>query len=205
MYVRTLYATGDPARIDEALDALRAEALGLLTGRPGYRGYGLFADRTVGKIAMGSWWESEQAQRDSDEALKARRAALLAPFAGTVAVDVWEAAAFSPPAPASPGAGFRMVRADVDPARIDGLVERFRATMLPGMGQLDGFVSATLLVNRTEGRASVGTIFRDRAALDASRGPQAALRAANAPAAGVSVRSLEEFEVVLLDRPADHG
>ncbi|GAA1091813.1 MULTISPECIES: antibiotic biosynthesis monooxygenase [Kitasatospora] len=205
MYVRTLYATGDPARIDEALDALRAEAVGLLTDRPGYRGYGLFADRTVGKIAMGSWWESEQAQQDSDEALKARRAALLAPFAGTVTVDVWEAAAFSPPAPAAPGAGFRMVRADIDPARIDDLVERFRTTLLPEMGRLDGFVSGTLLVNRAEGRSSVGTIFRDRAALEASRAPQAALRARNVPAAGVTVRSLEEFEVVLLDRPADHG
>ncbi|WP_431679491.1 antibiotic biosynthesis monooxygenase [Kitasatospora sp. KL5] len=205
MYVRTLYATGDPALIDEALDALRAEAVGLLTDQPGYRGYGLFADRTVGKIAMGSWWESEQAQRDSNEALKARRAALLAPFAGTVAVDVWEAAAFSPPTPASPGAGFRMVRADIDPARIDGLVERFRETLLPGMGQIDGFVSGALLVNRAEGRASVGTIFRDRAALEASRGPQAALRAKNAPAAGVTVRSLEEFEVVILDRPTHHG
>ncbi|MFD0529074.1 hypothetical protein ACFQ1I_22540 [Kitasatospora arboriphila] len=55
-------------------------------------------------------------------------------------------------------------------------------------------------MNRAEGRSSVGTIFRDRAALEASRAPQAALRARNVPAAGVTVRSLEEFEVVLLDR-----
>src|SRR5262249_44747087 len=66
MYVRTTYATGDPARIESSLELLRREAPDLLAQTPGYRGFGLFADREMGKISMGSWWESEQARTKSD-------------------------------------------------------------------------------------------------------------------------------------------
>ncbi|MFI6449035.1 hypothetical protein [Kitasatospora sp. NPDC050543] len=204
MYVRTVYATGDPALIDQALAGLRAEAVGLLTSQPGYRGYGLFVDRTLGKIEMGSWWESEQAERDSDQQLRVRRAALLAPFAGTTATDVWEAAVFAPPGEVGPGAGFRLVRADFDPAQAEPLVSAFRETALPALEAMPGFVTGALLVRRAEGRAQVGVIFADQASLAASRTPQAQARAKAVAASGITVRSLEEFEVVLLDRPAQH-
>ncbi|KQV11930.1 hypothetical protein ASC99_35745 [Kitasatospora sp. Root107] len=199
MYTRTTYATGDPAAIDETLGALRAEAVDLLSAQRGYRGFGLFADRQVGKIMMGSWWESEQARQDSDEQLRDRRAALLAPFAGTVTTDNWEAAALVPPGAAGQGNGFRMTRFDFDPGRVDQVIETVRDRVLPGLQQVNGFVTGALFVNRAGGRGSVGAIFTD---LAASRGPQAALRARGVADAGVTLRSLEEFEVVLLDRPA---
>jgi hypothetical protein len=46
----------------------------------------------------------------------------------------------------------------------------------------------------------VGTVWADRAALEGSRGPQALIRGKVAPAAGVTIRSVEEFEVVSLER-----
>ncbi|KQV04687.1 MULTISPECIES: antibiotic biosynthesis monooxygenase [unclassified Kitasatospora] len=202
LYTRTAYMTGDPAAIDQALDGLRAEAVGLLSAQPGYRGFGLFADRKVGKIMMGSWWESEQARQASDEQLRDRRAALVEPFAGTVTVDNWEAAVFTPRRPAEPGAGFRMTRFDFDPGKVDLLINTVRDNVLPGLERIDGFMMGALFVNRTDGRGSVGAIFAD---LDASRGPQAALRAKAVAAAGVTFRSLEEFEVVLTDRAADQS
>ncbi|MER7757748.1 hypothetical protein [Kitasatospora sp. NPDC097643] len=202
MFVRTGYFTGDPARLDLALDGLRGEALGLLTAEPGYRGFGLFANRELGVFTMGSWWESAQAERASDERLRERRAELVAPFGGTAATDVWEAAVFAPPGEGGPGGGFRLVRADFDPAAADGLVELFREKGLPRLQQMDGFVGGALLIQRDRGRASVGAVFRDQAALAASRGPQAEARARITAAAGVTVRSVEEFEVVLLDRPS---
>ncbi|GAB7186075.1 hypothetical protein ATKI12_5906 [Kitasatospora sp. Ki12] len=205
MFVRTGYFTGDPARLGRALDGLSAEAVGLLSAEPGYRGFGLFANRELGIITMGSWWESAQAERDSDAKLGGRRAELVAPFAGTVAVDVWEAAAFAPPREGGPGAGFRLVRAEFDPAAADRLVGIFREQALPALERMDGFVGGALLIQRDRGRGSVGAIFRDRAALAASRGPQAEARAKVTAAAGVTVRSVEEFEVVVLDRRPPQG
>ncbi|WP_395296953.1 hypothetical protein ACF9IK_28580 [Kitasatospora hibisci] len=200
MYVRTGYFTGDPGRIDRTLGALDTESVGLLSAQPGYRGYGLFANRELGVIMMGSWWDSAQHERDSAERLRQRRDELLAQFAGSAAIEVLEAAAVSPPAPVAPGGGFRLVRFDFDPERGDELVEGFRAGALPALQQMDGFVSAALLLNRAVARGSVGAVFADRAALAASRAPQAAARAKVTAATGAIVRSLEEFEVVRLER-----
>ncbi|MFD7902324.1 antibiotic biosynthesis monooxygenase [Kitasatospora sp. NPDC057904] len=200
MFVRTVYATGHPDRIDRTLDGLRTEAVGLLAPQPGYLGYGLYADRALGKITMSSWWDTAQAERDSDRELGERRAELLAPLAGTVATDVWEAVAAAPPGDAGPGAGFRLVRAEVDPAKVDRLAEVFRERALPLLEKTDGFVTGAMLVDRARGRAVVGTIFADRASLEASRGPQADARAQASAAVGATIVSVEEFEVVLLDR-----
>ncbi|WP_441247268.1 hypothetical protein [Kitasatospora sp. McL0602] len=201
MYVRTIYLTGDPALVDRTVDGLRAEGVGLLATQPGYRGFSIFTDRELGKIMLGSWWETRQAERDSFTGLTGRRDALLDVFAGTVTVDVWEAAvARRGGAPA--GGGFRLVRIEFDPAAADRLVTAVEQTAMPGLEAIDGFDGGALLIDRERGQGSVGAIFRDRAALEASRGPQAELRAKASAAAGVRVRALEEFDVALLDRPA---
>ncbi|RKT18912.1 antibiotic biosynthesis monooxygenase [Streptomyces sp. 1114.5] len=202
MFVRTVYATGDPDRIDRTLDGLATEAVELLSGQPGYRGYGLFADRSVGKITMGSWWESEEAERASDEALGERRRELLAPLAGTVTTEVWEAVATAPPGVAGPGARFRLSRSDVDPATVDTAAEVFRDRVLPVLAKQPGFVTGAMLADRTTGRLSVGAIYADQATFDASRGPTADSRAKALTTLGGTLRSLEEFEVVVLDRRA---
>ncbi|MEE1782306.1 antibiotic biosynthesis monooxygenase [Streptomyces sp. SP17BM10] len=200
MFVRTVYATGHPDRIDRTLDGLRVEAVGRLAPQPGYLGYGLYADRTVGKIVMGSWWESAQAERDSDRELGERRAELLAPLAGTATTEVWEAVAVAPPGESGPGAAFRLTRTDVDPAKVDTAAGIFRDRVLPVLEKSPGFVTGAMLADRTTGRLSVGSIYADQASFAASRGPQADARAQALAALGATLRSLEEFDVVLLDR-----
>ncbi|WP_030056232.1 MULTISPECIES: antibiotic biosynthesis monooxygenase [Streptomyces] len=205
MFVRTVYATGNPDRIDRTLDGFATEAVDLLSGQPGYRGFGLFADRTVGKITMGSWWESAEAERASDAALGERRRALLAPLAGTVTTDVWEAVATAPPGVAGPGARFRLSKSDVDPAKVDTAAELFSGQVLPVLAKQAGFVTGAMLADRATGRLSVGAIYADQASFDAARGPTADSRARALTALGGTLRSLEEFEVVLLDRRATQG
>ncbi|MEU8527726.1 antibiotic biosynthesis monooxygenase [Streptomyces sp. NPDC048629] len=200
MFVRTLYATGDPANIDACLDALRAEAPRLLADQPGYRGFSLFTDRELGKILMGSWWESEQARQNSDDHLKERRAALLEPFAHTATVDNWEAAVFTPTPSVKSGAGFRLTRFEVDPSGVDQLVETFRNTILPKVQAIAGFEGTAMLVDRAKGQGSVGALFTDRAAMVASRGKQSAIRGEAVSTTGAAIRSIEEFEVIMVER-----
>ncbi|MEU6231641.1 antibiotic biosynthesis monooxygenase [Kitasatospora sp. NPDC047058] len=202
MFVRTVYATGDPAKLDRTLDGFRAEAVGLLTGQPGYRGYGLFANRELGIITMGSWWESRQAEQDSDAQLKQRRAELLAPFDGTVTTDAWEAVVAERPAQAGPGAWFRLTRFDFERAGAGRLADAFRTLALPAMRQLDGFLGSSMLLNLEDERGAVGGLFADRAGFEASRGTVAEARSKAVAAGGVTLRSLEEFEAVLLDLPS---
>ncbi|MFH8836797.1 hypothetical protein [Streptomyces sp. NPDC017868] len=200
MYVRTIYAIGDPARIDACVDALREEAPRALAGQPGYRGFALFVDRELGKVLTGSWWESERAMRDSDDQLKERRATMLAPFANTVTVDGWEAAVFASPAQVGAGAGFRLTRFEIDPSGADLLVETFRDATLPKLQAIEGFETAAMLLDRTRGRGSVGVVYADQAALAASRGKQSAARGGAVTKTGVAICGLEEFEVVTLER-----
>ncbi|MER6423707.1 hypothetical protein [Streptomyces sp. NPDC001137] len=199
MFVRTVYATGDPAKIDTAIRALNSQGRDLLEERPGYRGAGIFVDREVGKLLAASWWESEEARRNSDEVMRERRGALLEPFAATTAVENYEATVFHQVRQPEAGAGLRITRLEFDPMDADLLTETFRASVVPRLETLSGLARAVLLVDREHGRGRVGTTFTDRGSLVASRGPQAVARHEGAAKAHVTVTSLEEFEVVFAD------
>ena len=199
MFVRTVYATGDPAKVDTAIRALNSQGRELLEERPGYRGAGIFVDRELGKLMAASWWESEAARRNSDEVMRERRGALLEPFAATTVVENYEAAVFHQVRQPEVGGGLRITRLEFDPMDADLLAETFRASVVPRLDTLSGLARAVLLVDRERGRGLVGTTFTDRGSLAASRGPQASARHEGAAKAHVTVVGLEEFEVVYAD------
>ncbi|MGZ0234260.1 hypothetical protein [Streptomyces sp. CPS1] len=199
MFVRTVYATGDPARLDSALRALDSQGRDLLEERPGYRGAGVFVDRELGKLLTLSWWESEEAQANSDEVMRERRPALLEPFAASVAVEhYWAAVYHALPRPVVDGA-LRVARLEFDPRDADLLADTFHTTALPRLENVPGLARAALLLDRERGRGLAGTLFTDRHALAASRAAQAAVRHEGAAKAHVSVVALEEFDVVHAD------
>jgi heme-degrading monooxygenase HmoA len=199
MFVRILYTTGDPARIDTALDRLADESPRVLGEQPGFRGVGIFADRELGKLIGISWWDSEKARDDSDSRIREWRAAVLEPFAASMSVERYEVAAFEARRPPGPGSCLRMTRLDMDPADCDLLADTFRTTTLHRLDGLPGVLGASLFLDRARGRGAVNTLFADPGALAASRGPQAAVRAETAAKAHTAVSGLEEFEVVLVE------
>ena len=201
MFVRTLYITADPEDIGPALDVITKAVPGMMAEQTGFHGIGIFADRTLGKIITGSWWESKQDLEQSDEKLRQRRVEGLTPFVSTIAAANMEAAAYTRPAASSSG-GIRLVRFALDPKKADDLVQLFKKNALPRMQTIDGFEGASLLLDREHHMASIGVIFRDMEALAASRSPQAAARKAGMDQLkDVQLIALEELEVVELDIP----
>jgi len=203
MFVRTVYATGEPAKIDSAIRALNSQGRGLLEERPGYRGSGIFVDRELGKLLAVSWWESEETRRNSDEVMRERRGSLLEPFAATTAVENYEVMVFHSVRRPEAGGGLRLTRLEFDPTDADLLAETFRASVIPRLETLPGLARASLLVDRERGHGLVGALFVDRASLTASRGAQAAARHEGAAKAHVTVIGLEEFETVFTDVRGD--
>src|SRR3954469_24569717 len=203
MFVRSIYATGGPTKIDTVTRALNSEGRDLVEGRPGHRGADVFVDRELGKLLTVSWWETEEARRNSDEVMRERRAGLMEPFAGTLAVDNYEAVVFHAVRHPRAGGGLRVSRLEFDPADADLLADTFRATVLPRLETLRGLARTALFVNRECGRGMVGTLFADRESLAASRAGQAAARHEGSAKAHVTVTGLEEFEVVHADARAD--
>ncbi|QTE02113.1 hypothetical protein [Streptomyces cyanogenus] len=199
MFVRAVYATGNPALLDTAVRSVNSEGRDLLEERPGYRGAGVFADRELGKLLTVSWWETEEARHNSDEVMRERRAALLEPFAGTVAVANYEAAVFHQISHPRQGGGLRVTRMEFDPRDADLVVDTFRATVVPRAEALPGLAGVCLLIDRERGRATAGTLFLDRASLAASRAAVATLRHEASAKAQVDVVGLEELEVMYAD------
>ncbi|MEV5872808.1 hypothetical protein AB0L75_01015 [Streptomyces sp. NPDC052101] len=203
MFVRTVYATGDPAHLSTALRALNTQGHDLLEERPGYRGAGVFVDRDLGKLLTVSWWESAEARHNSDEVMSVRRPELLQPFAATVTVENYEAAVFhAGPRPLA-GGGLRITRLEFAPADADLAVDTFHAGVLPRLEALPGFAGAALFLDRERGRGMVGVLFADRASLTASRAGQSAIRREGTAKAHVAVVALEEFEIVHADVRGD--
>ncbi|KUL23127.1 hypothetical protein [Streptomyces regalis] len=203
MFVRAIYTTGDPAKIDTAIRAMNSEGRDLLEDRPGYRGASVFVDRALGKLLAASWWASEEGRRNSDEVLRERRMAMLEPFAGTLAVFNYEALVFHQVRQPQAGGGLRLTRLEFDPMDTDLLADTFRATVVPKLDTLAGLARVSLLVDRERGRGMVGAVFVDQASLAASRAGQAAARHEGAAKAHVTVTGLEEFEVVFTDVRGD--
>ncbi|MFJ5837910.1 hypothetical protein ACIQGO_14295 [Streptomyces shenzhenensis] len=203
MFVRTVYATGDPTKIDAAIRALNTAGRELLADRPGYRGAGVFADRELGKLLSASWWVSAADRHNSDEVMRVKRAALLEPFAGTVTVDNYEVAALHVLQHPRVGGGLRVTRLEFDPADTDLLADVFRAAVLPRLEAARGVAGASLFVDRERGRGMVGMLFVDRDSLAASRADHALARHEGVAKAHATVTALEEFEVVHADVQPD--
>ncbi|MFE0509792.1 hypothetical protein [Streptomyces sp. NPDC058964] len=199
MFVRTVYATGDPAKIDTAVRALNTEGRDLLEERPGYRGAGVFVDRELGKLFAVSWWDSEQARHNSDEVMRERRGDLLEPFAATVAVGNYEAAVFHSVRMPRMGGGLRLARLEFEPADTDLLVDVYRAGVLPRLEMLPGLARTSLFTDREGGRGMVSVLFVDRESLAAARTTLAHVRYEETAKAHATVTGLEEFEVIHAD------
>lgn len=199
MFVRTVYAVGDPRQIDAAVEALSGEGRRMLTEQPGYRGMGLFVDRELGKLSIGTWWESEQARRDSDEALRMRRAELLRPFATAITIDDWEVIASHRPERTPSGACMRLSRMEFDPMDADLAAETMRGMVMERLTAMPGVIGVAMFMNRSAGRSAVAVIYQDRAALTQSRTSAAHLREEAVGKAHSTVRSVEEFEVVMTE------
>ncbi|GGN30279.1 hypothetical protein [Streptomyces fuscichromogenes] len=199
MFVRTVYVTGDPAKVEAAIRSLNSQGRELLEERPDYRGADVVVDRELGKLVAVSWWGSEEARRNSDQVMRERRRPMLEPFAGTVAVDNYEVALFHAVQPPRSGGGMRSTRVEFDPADTDLFADTFRASAIPRLEALPGFARCSVFVDRRRGRGVVGSLFVDRASMVASRAGQASARRADAAKARVTVVGLEEFEVVHAD------
>lgn len=204
MFARHTYMTGDPQNVDDAVTATTKRGREMLREQPGYAGMAVFADRELGKLLVGSFWETEQACRDSDDALREQRAAMLRPFAATIAVDVFEVAVAQVSRRPGPGAAMRRTMLEYDPADTDRLIETLRA-VTPKLDPVPGFCRSTAFVDRTRGRCVIGVVYADREALSASRSPAAALRGEVTQAGGSTVARtvcLEEFDVMLFEAPS---
>ena len=99
--------------------------------------------------------------------------------------------------PSADGAGVRSTWIHGDPADLDRAIDVFRLTAMPAIQEYEGFCSASLLVNRTTGRALVTVAYDSRSGLDRSRERANAVRERTVNEMNASVQEVREFDLVM--------
>lgn len=86
------------------------------------------------------------------------------------------------------------------PGRVDGVVDLVRERILPVVDTQPGSLGLSMNVDRTTGRCTVTSVWKDRASMHASEPALAPLRGQAARAAGNVPVATEEYEVAALER-----
>ncbi|MBF6351498.1 MULTISPECIES: antibiotic biosynthesis monooxygenase [Nocardia] len=197
MFARSTTIQARPSAVEAGIEYVRDEVLPGLRAIPGCVGLSLMVDRTTGRSIATSSWDSLDAMDASKYRVAPVRDKALAMFGGSAQIQDWEIAGLHRVRRVSEGACVRATWVKTDPSRLESAVEVYKSATLPAMEQLDGFCSASLLVNRRSGRAVSCTCYASEAAMRACREQSASLRVDAARQAGVEALDVREFELPL--------
>ena len=197
MYARSTTIMGDPARLDDGIAYVRDDVMPTMTAMDGCLGLSMLIDRDTGQCIVTSSWDSEEAMQASNLHLAPMRMRGGQIMGGPPEVDEWEVAVMHRDHPAPAGSCCRVTWMRLNHTDIDRDIDLYRAAMLPEMESIEGFCSASLLVNRALGRACNTTTYDSREALDASRERSWTIRDAGVREAGVDVLDVVECDLVL--------
>lgn len=197
MYARSTIIMGDPGRLDDGIAYVRDDVLPTITTMDGCVGLSMLVDRDTGQCIVTSSWDTEDTMGASNLHLAPMRMRGGQIMGGPPEVDEWEVAVMHRDRPAPTGSCCRVTWMRLNHGDIDRGIELYRTAMLPEMESIAGFCSASLLVNRTAGRACNTTTYDSREALDASRERSWTIRDAGIREAGVDVLDVVECDLVL--------
>ena len=195
MYARSTTIQAQPSSIDAGIAHVRDTVMPALGGIDGFVGLSLLVDRGSGRCIVTSAWTSEEAMHASGEAVRPVRDRAIQAFAGSAQVEEWEIAALHRDHRSGQGACVRATWFRSDPDRIDRAIDVYKLTALPGLDDLEGFCSASLLVDRASGRAVSSATYDSLGAMERNRDQAGTLRARVSQEAGVDTLEIREFEL----------
>jgi heme-degrading monooxygenase HmoA len=197
VYARTTTISAQPSSIDAGIAFVRDEVMPALQEMDGYVGLSLLVDRQSGQAIATSAWESDEAQRASADRIKPVRDRAAQAFGGSATVEAWEIAVLHREHSSDTGACVRATWVTLPPDQADAGIEYFRSSVLPQIEHLDGFCSASLLIDRGSGRAVSSVSFGSRDAMERNRDQSRALKSESIREAGASEVDEREFDLAL--------
>lgn len=189
MYARSSTFHGKPDNIDAGIRFVQDEVAPMLDATEGCRGLSLLVDRETGYCIATSSWDSEEAMAASDEMLRSLRDRGKDILGASLQVDSWEITVMHRN---QHGECCRVSWIEGD---LDTMAETFRVGIMPQLEELDGFCSASLLVDRSARLGCATTAWESRAAMEASRSMADAMRARAASDADGLVVEVHEFDL----------
>lgn len=196
VFARSTTVRGDAAAIDRGITEVRDSVMPALQDMDGCVGMSMLVDRAGGRCIVTTAWSDESAlhsSRSKVRELRARTARALGDDAPEV--REYDIALVHREHPVPDGAWARTTWLQVPRSSLDRQVDVFRERVLPALQELDGFCSASLLVDRDSGLSAATITYDGRAELAASRPATEALRARAVEQIGAQVVEVAELEV----------
>jgi heme-degrading monooxygenase HmoA len=198
MFVRTTEMQADPAKIDDGIAVVRDEIFPAVSDMSGCVGMSLLVNRDSARCIATTAWRSEDDMRASAEMVMPLRDRAEQSLGGSgTEVHQWEMAAVHRDHAAPDGACARLTWLSGDPATADRAIDTYKMAVLPRLSEMDGFCSASLMIDRAAGRVVGTVVFDSRADLEATRRDAQGMRERVASELGATVDKVEEMEMAL--------
>ena len=196
MHARSTILRAEPVAIDDGIAAVEQDVMSALQQLDGFVGLSLMVDRQSGRCIATSAWESQDTMRRSADEVGPVRDRAAERFRGRIEnVQEWEIAVLHRIANVGKEGCARVSWMTTDPGRMDRAVDAFEVSALPRIEQLDGFCSASMLVDRSAGMCVSSVAYRNREMLDRTRSAADGLRTEVAKQFDGEILEVAEFEL----------
>lgn len=197
MFVRTTEVQADPTMIDDGIGVVRDEVFPAVSAMDGCVGMSLLVDRETGRcIATTAWQSMDAASASADKVVSLRSRAEQSLGSNGSEVHLWEVAVVHRDHAAPEGACARLTWLSGDPSTADRAVDTYRMAVLPRLEEMEGFCSASLMIDREGGRVVGTVVFDSEQSMGATRGDARTIRERVAGELGARVERVDEMELV---------
>jgi hypothetical protein len=197
MFARSTTINGDSGAMDAGIAYVRDQVMPMLSEMPGCVGLSMMVDREAGRAIATTSWASYDAMTASAATISDARAKAAEIMGGTPVVDEWEIAVMHREHDAREGTCCRVTWVQMDTEAIDSMLDFYRGRVLPAIEDAAGFCSASLLIDRANGRACSTARFDDRKSMTDSAPVARGLREDGAREVGFHIMDVEEFDLVI--------
>jgi quinol monooxygenase YgiN len=197
MHARSTTVRANPESIEQGIAHVRDEVMPMVLGMDGCIGISMLVDRVSGRCIVTTAWQSKEAMDATAEQVRPSRERGAEMLGGRPQVDEWEIAVMHRDHTSGPGACVRATWLRAQPDQLDRVIDVYKMGILPRLQELDGFCSASLMVDRTDGYVVGSLTFDSREAMERSREQTEELRQRGVRESGAELMEVGEFELAL--------
>jgi hypothetical protein len=198
VYARSTTIQAQPLSVDIGIAHVRDVVMPALQEIDGFVGLSLLVDRQSGTCIATSAWDGLETMRASAERVAPVRDRAAMMFDGSARIEEWDIALLHRDHRSHEGAYVRATWLKVVPDQLNRSLDFYRTAVLPEMENLDGFCSASLMVDHPACRRAVScSTFDSVDAMTRNRDRATELRSRRVRDLGAEVVDVVEFELAI--------